>query len=73
MPCTSVVSPYKKLEKLYGESDFARHYVKAKTHAQVLHPAPRIPYLHRILRQRSKKIQKCGQQYTLLCYESTVA
>ena len=32
----------------YGEFDFLPHYVKAKTHVQVLHPAPRIPYLHGI-------------------------
>ena len=32
----------------HGEFDFLPHYVKAKTHVQVLHPAPRIPYLHGI-------------------------
>jgi len=30
----------------HGEFDFSEHYVKAKTHVQVLHAAPRIPYLH---------------------------
>jgi hypothetical protein len=32
----------------HGEFDFSEHYVKAKTHVQVLHAAPRIPYLHGI-------------------------
>ena len=30
------------------EFDFSEHYVKAKTHVQVLHAAPRIPYFHGI-------------------------
>ena len=32
----------------HGEFDFDAHYGKAKTHVQILHPAPRIPYLHGI-------------------------
>ena len=32
----------------HGESEYVAHYVKAKSHVQVLHEAPRIPYLHGI-------------------------
>ena len=32
----------------HGEFEFLSHYVKAKSHVQILHPAPRIPYLHGI-------------------------
>lgn len=32
----------------HGEFDFEAHYVRAKTHVQVLHAAARIPYLHGI-------------------------
>ena len=32
----------------YGEFNYVAHYVKAKSHVQILHEAPRIPYLHGI-------------------------
>ena len=39
----------------HGEFDFSEHYVKAKTHVQVLHAAPRIPYLHGISMPKKQK------------------
>ena len=32
----------------HGEFEYVPHYVKAKSHVQILHEAPRIPYLHGI-------------------------
>ena len=49
MGCTSVVCMCSKLVagmQMFAEFDFAAHYTKAKYYVQILHPAPRVPYLH---------------------------
>ena len=42
----SCVHIAKTAGNVFGEYDFAPHYNKRKEYVQVLHPVPRIPYLH---------------------------
>ena len=39
----------------HGEFEFVPHYGKAKSHVQILHEAPRIPYLHGITMPTKQK------------------
>ena len=38
-----------------AEFDFAPHYAKAKYYVQILHPAPRVPYLHGVTMPTKEK------------------
>jgi len=38
-----------------AEFDFAPHYTKAKYYVQILHPAPRVPYLHGVTMPTKEK------------------
>eukprot|EP00435_Cladocopium_sp_Y103_P015049 s4406_g3.t1 len=56
------------------EFEFAAHYTKAKYYVQVLHPAPRVPYLHGVtMPTKDKDPEICGQPFTLACCGSTAA